>query len=141
MSTMRDLKVPVHLAWITGRSSKGVMFTGKELGIADVVMKSHDKRAALEAILARHKISLKEAAFIGDDLIDSSPDFRHLGEVREFDVAGPLRAIHRAAGVVAHDRELAGDARPGIGDQIFFPLPSGREDLKVLYPRALPARL
>jgi hypothetical protein len=42
---------------------------------------------------------------------------------------------------MAHYRKLSGDARPGVSDEIFGCLPTGREDLKVVYPLALPARL
>ena len=57
---------------------------------------------------------------IGHDLVDPRPDFLHLGEVGEFDVAGALLGAHRRVGVVAHHRKLPGDARPGVGDQIFL---------------------
>lgn len=70
IAALRDAKIPLHIAWITGRSSKGVTLAAKDLGVGDVVMKSSDKRGALEAILSKHKLSFKEAAFIGDDLID-----------------------------------------------------------------------
>ena len=78
---------------------------------------------------------------IGDDLIDSCPDLFHLGEIRELDVAGPLLGVHRPIRVMAHHGKLAGDARPGVGDQILLGLSAGREDLKVLDAFALPARL
>jgi hypothetical protein len=42
---------------------------------------------------------------------------------------------------VTHDRKLAGDTRPGVGDQIFLGLPTGGQDLEVSDALALPARL
>lgn len=72
LAVMRDAKVPLRLAWITGRSSNSVATAAKDLGVEDVVMKCHDKKGALEVILAKYKIPFNEAAFIGDDLIDLS---------------------------------------------------------------------
>jgi len=72
LAIMRDTKVPVRIAWITGRKSRVVEKTAKELGVSDLVQGSHDKAGALAAILKRHKLSFADAAFIGDDLIDLS---------------------------------------------------------------------
>jgi 3-deoxy-D-manno-octulosonate 8-phosphate phosphatase (KDO 8-P phosphatase) len=72
LAVMRDAAVPLKLAWITGRASKAVTEAARDLGVADVVMKSRDKRGALEIILRKHGISFEEAAYIGDDLIDLS---------------------------------------------------------------------
>jgi 3-deoxy-D-manno-octulosonate 8-phosphate phosphatase (KDO 8-P phosphatase) len=72
LAIMRDLKVPVRIAWITGRKSKTVADAAKDLGVGDVVMGSHDKRGALAGILKKHKLTFDQAAFIGDDLIDLS---------------------------------------------------------------------
>lgn len=72
LAVVRDTGVPIRLAWITGRASKAVTEAAKDLGVADVVMKSRNKRAALEEILSRHKLTFRDAAFIGDDLIDLS---------------------------------------------------------------------
>ena len=41
---------------------------------------------------------------------------------------------------MAHNRELAGDACPGIRDEILLGPSAGRQDLKVPYALALPAR-
>lgn len=72
LAVIRDAGVPLRIAWITGRASTAVTEAARDLGVADVVMKSRDKRSALEAILARHQIAFDEAAYIGDDLIDLS---------------------------------------------------------------------
>jgi 3-deoxy-D-manno-octulosonate 8-phosphate phosphatase (KDO 8-P phosphatase) len=63
-------EIPLHIAWITGRASQTVVDSAADLGVADVVMKCHDKRGALEKILSKHGLTFDEAAFIGDDLID-----------------------------------------------------------------------
>lgn len=72
LAVMRDAKVPVKIAWITGRRSRTVADSAKDLGVTDLVQKCHDKRGALEAILKRHGLTFDQAAFIGDDLIDLS---------------------------------------------------------------------
>jgi len=64
-------KIPsLKIAWITGRSSSAVARAGKDLGIHFVVQHCSDKRIALQKIIRAQKISLRQAAFIGDDLID-----------------------------------------------------------------------
>jgi 3-deoxy-D-manno-octulosonate 8-phosphate phosphatase (KDO 8-P phosphatase) len=78
MALMRELKIPIVLAWITGRSSKTVSFAAKDLGIAHLVQGSHDKKKALETILKNRNLSFSEAAYIGDDLIDIPP-LAHVG--------------------------------------------------------------
>lgn len=72
LAVLRNAKIPLRLAWITGRASKTVTTAAHDLGVEDVVMKCHDKRGALETILAKYQIPFSEAAFIGDDLIDLS---------------------------------------------------------------------
>lgn len=79
---------------------------------------------------------------VGDDRVDPRPDLVHLGEVGQLDVAAALLGIREAIDaqlVVTHDRKLAGDARPGVGDQILVGLPSGGEDLEIPDAFALPA--
>ncbi|MBV9079773.1 MAG: HAD hydrolase family protein [Elusimicrobia bacterium] len=72
LAVMRDTKVPVKTAWITGRSSEAVLEAARDLGVTEVVQKCRNKREALERILERHKLTFDDAAFIGDDLIDLS---------------------------------------------------------------------
>ena len=58
-------------AIITGRVSESVRIRGRELGIPHVVQDPDAlKLPALERILREERISLAEAAFIGDDLPD-----------------------------------------------------------------------
>jgi 3-deoxy-D-manno-octulosonate 8-phosphate phosphatase (KDO 8-P phosphatase) len=70
LAVVREHKVPLSFAWITGRSSRAVSFAAEDLGVAHLVQKCADKRGALKAILDSRKIGFHEAAFIGDDLID-----------------------------------------------------------------------
>ncbi len=55
---------------VTGRSSHVVAVRAGELDIGIVRQGVGDKRAAVEAILAEHRLSWSEAAFVGDDLPD-----------------------------------------------------------------------
>lgn len=70
LSMMRDRKVPLIFAWITGRSSEAVTTAADGLGIHHLVQKCHSKKEALETILMAHHYKWEDAAFIGDDLID-----------------------------------------------------------------------
>lgn len=78
LAAARDARLPVAFAWITGRRSRAVARTAKDLGIQHVVQKCHDKGAAFEAILAERGLRPEQAAFIGDDLIDL-PALRRAG--------------------------------------------------------------
>jgi 3-deoxy-D-manno-octulosonate 8-phosphate phosphatase (KDO 8-P phosphatase) len=70
LALLRDRKVPLIIAWITGRQSNAVQWAARDLGVSHVVQKCHDKKKAFQTILDEHKFSFEEAAFIGDDLID-----------------------------------------------------------------------
>ena len=61
-----DVKVDI----ITGRQSQIVARRAQELGIEDVVQGREDKREALLELCQRHKLSLAECAYMGDDLPD-----------------------------------------------------------------------
>jgi 3-deoxy-D-manno-octulosonate 8-phosphate phosphatase (KDO 8-P phosphatase) len=63
-------KVGVRVAIITGRQSEIVARRARELGIEDVVQGREDKRQALLELCERHKISMEECAYMGDDLPD-----------------------------------------------------------------------
>jgi 3-deoxy-D-manno-octulosonate 8-phosphate phosphatase (KDO 8-P phosphatase) len=69
-ASIRSQKIPLILAWITGRASKSVSSNAENLGIPHVVQKCEDKKSALEKILTERGLSFDQAAFIGDDLID-----------------------------------------------------------------------
>ncbi len=62
----------VTVAIITGRKSAMVERRAKELGISEVVQGREDKREALEELCQRHKLTLAECAYMGDDLPDLS---------------------------------------------------------------------
>jgi len=60
----------IHVAIITGRSSKVVVLRAKELGITDVLQKCHDKRTAYKGLLEKYSLDDREVAYIGDDIVD-----------------------------------------------------------------------
>lgn len=70
LAVVREQKIPLIFAWITGRSSKAVEFSAADLGIHHLVQKCSDKKKALGNILESRRLSFDQAAFIGDDLID-----------------------------------------------------------------------
>jgi len=61
----------LKVAWISGRVSPAVEFRAHELGVRAVKQGVKDKKSAVEAYLARWKVTKEEAAACGDDL----PDF------------------------------------------------------------------
>ncbi len=70
LALLRDSGNPLTIAWITGRSSNSVVRSALDLGIPHVIQKCSAKKAALEKILLKTGISISEAAYIGDDIID-----------------------------------------------------------------------
>ncbi len=70
LALLRDTKSPLLIAWITGRSSKAVTWSAKDLGVSYVAQGCKDKKAELGRLLQQYKLSFDEVAYIGDDLID-----------------------------------------------------------------------
>lgn len=83
----------VKLAWITGRSSNAVTWGGSDLGVPYIVQKCHDKQQALADILKKEKLDFKQAAFIGDDLIDLKVMTSVGLAACPVDAAGDIRSI------------------------------------------------
>jgi 3-deoxy-D-manno-octulosonate 8-phosphate phosphatase (KDO 8-P phosphatase) len=63
-------KAGIETAIITGRHSKVVERRAHELGIKEVYQRCHIKSVAYEHLLEKMGISCKEAAYIGDDIVD-----------------------------------------------------------------------
>lgn len=63
-------KINVLPVIITGRKSKIVEYRAKELNINEVYQGVHNKVDKLKYICEKYKISLKEVAYIGDDIND-----------------------------------------------------------------------
>ena len=78
LALMRDTKIPIKTAWITGRQSRAVAHASKDLGIHYLVQKCRDKKKALSVIMKKAGVRPDETAFIGDDLIDL-PALRSVG--------------------------------------------------------------
>ena len=81
-------------ALVTKRSSSVVTRRARELGIGDVHQGAGDKRAAVEAILARHGCLPAHACYIGDDVGDL-PAMRAVGVAVA--VADAVDEVRRAA--------------------------------------------
>jgi len=60
----------IHVAVISGRTSKMVSVRCRELGVEHVVQGAEDKVAAFEKLRRRLKIDASESACVGDDTAD-----------------------------------------------------------------------
>jgi 3-deoxy-D-manno-octulosonate 8-phosphate phosphatase (KDO 8-P phosphatase) len=60
----------IHVAIISGRSSKMVSVRCRELGVEHVVQGVEDKAAAFEKLRRKLKIEVSESACVGDDTAD-----------------------------------------------------------------------
>lgn len=60
----------IKVALVTGREGPIVDRRAAELGLGDVLQNVRDKGTALNELVARHHLTLEEAGFMGDDLID-----------------------------------------------------------------------
>jgi 3-deoxy-D-manno-octulosonate 8-phosphate phosphatase (KDO 8-P phosphatase) len=60
----------IKVAILTGRKSKVVEHRAKDLEIKDVYQKAFNKKEVFEKIIQKHKLSNKEIAFMGDDIVD-----------------------------------------------------------------------
>ena len=63
-------KAGIHVAMISGRSSKPVALRMQMLGIELVYLGQSDKGAAFKEIIAKVGCTAEQAAHVGDDLID-----------------------------------------------------------------------
>lgn len=63
-------KAGIEIAIVTGRYSKVVEKRAAELGIKEVYQRCLDKTVAYEHILEKFGLTDKEAAYIGDDIVD-----------------------------------------------------------------------
>jgi len=72
------MRAGVQVALITGRYSKVVERRARELGITEVYQRCHIKTVALDHIIEKCKLSGKEVACIGDDIVDI-PIFKRVG--------------------------------------------------------------
>ncbi|ADU91793.1 KdsC family phosphatase [Taylorella equigenitalis] len=58
------------VVWITGRGGPIVEKRAQELGIHGLYQNARDKYQIMLTILEEHKLTLKEVAFMGDDILD-----------------------------------------------------------------------
>jgi len=62
--------VGLHIAVISGRTSRAVETRLAELKVTDLVQNCGDKAAALTALMEKHGLRPEEAAYVGDDIND-----------------------------------------------------------------------
>lgn len=72
------IRAGIHVALITGRSSKVVEIRARELGITEVFQKCYDKRKAYRHLSKKYSFHDHEVAYIGDDIVDI-PLLRRIG--------------------------------------------------------------
>ena len=60
----------IKVALVTGREGPIVDRRAADLGLGDIMQNVRDKGTALNELVARHRLTLEEAGFMGDDLID-----------------------------------------------------------------------
>ena len=60
----------VPSAILSGRRSKAVALRARELGIRDVLQGVEDKLPAFQRLLRRHGLSMAQAGYMGDELVD-----------------------------------------------------------------------
>lgn len=60
----------VRVAFISAKNFEGTRERAKMLGIEDLMLGVSDKLAAVNQLAAKHKLSLEQIAYIGDELDD-----------------------------------------------------------------------
>ena len=60
----------IHVAVISGRSSRMVSVRCRELGVKHVIQGAEDKVAAFEKVRRKLKFDVSECACVGDDIVD-----------------------------------------------------------------------
>jgi len=60
----------IHVAVISGRSSKMVSVRCRELGVKHIIQGAEDKVAAFEKVRRKLKFAVSECACVGDDIVD-----------------------------------------------------------------------
>jgi len=89
MLMMRGIKVAI----ITGRYSQVVERRARELGITEVYQRCHIKSVAFDDIIEKLGIKEREAAYMGDDIVDI-PLFRKVGlPIAVCDAAEEIKAF------------------------------------------------
>lgn len=95
----------VLTAVITRRRSEIVERRADELGIVEVHQGATDKRAVLEALLARRGLAASDTAYVGDDV----------GDLPAMALVGIPIAVADAVSPVRHAAVYVTRARPGHG--------------------------
>lgn len=64
------MRCGIDVVWITGRKSTVVEHRAKDLGVQEVHQLIWDKVKVYEEVLERRKLTAREAAYMGDDIVD-----------------------------------------------------------------------
>lgn len=72
------VRAGVQVAIVTGRQSRVVERRAQELGITEVYQRCHIKTVAFDHIIEKYGLNEKEAAYVGDDVVDI-PIFKRVG--------------------------------------------------------------
>ncbi len=105
------IRLGYRVAVITGRGGSAARHRLADLGVAEVVQRSHDKGAALAEVCARTGIGRERTAYVGDDWPDV-PALR--GVTYPIAPANAAEAVKRAARYVCTRRGGDGAVREAI---------------------------
>ena len=105
------LRAGLEVAFLSGRSSPLVVNRAREAGVKEVIQGAKQKLEPFLELLERKRLSLKEACYFGDDLVDL-PILRRVGvsaTVPEapLEVKRVCKFVSRHAGGQGAVRELA----------------------------------
>lgn len=98
----------IHVAWITGRSSRCVERRAEELHVDDLYQRSGDKRNALQDLSRKWGLTMDQIAYVGDDLNDL-PAFQMAGV--KFATANAVNDIKALADFVTENAGGEGAVR------------------------------
>ncbi len=98
----------INVAILTGRKSKVVEYRAKDLEITEIHQKAFNKEIVLEKILQKNKLSAKDVAYVGDDIVDI-PVLRRVGFSAA--VADAMEIVKKSADYVTKNRGGRGAVR------------------------------
>ena len=103
------MSIGIHVAILTGRSSRAVTHRARELGMTLLVQGHKNKGIGLETLCQRVGVEMEESAFVGDDLNDLPALLRCGYPIAVADAVAEVREVARyvttAAGGAGAARE------------------------------------
>lgn len=103
----------IKVAVISGRDSQGLRVRLSDLGIRHSALRCRDKRAALFAMLEELRLEPRQAAFVGDDVVD-------LPAMREAGLAVAVADAHREVRAAADWVTALGGGRGAVREVCDF---------------------